>query len=242
MFRVKTLMFLLLVQACAVMAQEPEYRAKNYPDGGGLMYDGYFIGDKPVSITRYFEDGRISSVQQFDADGNSTIVIYTVGATPYAEGAYKGKKRDGVWRFFSPKDGHLVILITYKNGVKDGQYIEYFDNGVALDSMNYSADKIDGERVKCFTNGQKQAVINYRAGVLDGAYISFSDDGSKVVEGTFSVGLRDGVWRFYDNDGSVTEYKFKKGHCKKYEEFLKKESAEADIDRHIAEPSFESIQ
>ncbi len=242
MFRVKTLMFLLLVQACAVMAQEPEYRAKNYPDGGGLMYDGYFIGDKPVSITRYFEDGRISSVQQFDADGNSTIVIYTVGATPYAEGAYKGKKRDGVWRFFSPKDGHPVILITYNNGVKDGQYMEYFDNGVALDSMNYSADKIDGERVKCFINGQKQAVINYKAGVLDGAYISFSDDGSKVVEGVFSEGVRDGVWRFYDNDGSVTEYKFKKGHCKKYEEFLKKESAEADIDRHIAEPSFESIQ
>ncbi|MCQ2350997.1 MAG: toxin-antitoxin system YwqK family antitoxin [Paludibacteraceae bacterium] len=242
LFRVRILMFLLLVQACAVMAQEPEYRAKNYPDGGGLMYDGYFIGDKPVSITRYFEDGRISLLQQFDADGNSTVVMYTVGATPFAEGAYKGKERDGVWKFYSTKDGHTIMLITYNNGVKDGQYIEYFDNGVVLDSMNYSADKIEGERTKYFKNGQKLAVMNYKAGVADGHYVSYFDTGELDSEGNFKNGKRDGVWKFTQANGTVKEYKFKDGKCKKYEAEIRKEVIDSDINHHIAEPSLDDIR
>lgn len=241
MFRVKILMFLLLVQACAVMAQEPEYRSKNYPDGG-IMYDGYFIGDKPVSITRYYESGHVKSVQVFDTNGNSTIIMYNMGGTLFADGGYNSdKRRDGVWKFYTYKR-KLSNLVTYRDGVKEGQVIVYTESGLVLDSMNFVADKLDGERVKYFTNGQKQAVINYKAGVVDGAYVSFFDDGGKVMEGTFSNGVRDGIWMFYDKDGSYKEYKFKKGRCKKFEDFLKKESAEAEIDRHIAEPSFETIQ
>lgn len=234
-------MFLLTVFACIVNAQEQEYRSKNYPDGG-IMYDGYFIGEKPVSVTRYYVSGRVKSVQQFDASGNSTVKMFNEDATPFAEGGYNAaKERDGVWKFYSDKGG-VSNIITFRDGKKDGQVIVFTASGLVLDSMNYASDILDGERVKYYTNGKKQVVFNYKAGVVDGSYESFFEDGGKALEGVFKDGKRDGVWKFYDENGSVVEYKFNKGRCKKYEDYLKKESVEADIDHHIAEPSLESIR
>ncbi len=230
-----------LALSLTVMAEEPEYRSKNYPDGGGLMYDGYFIGDKPVEITRYTEGGHIRSYQKFDSEGNSTIKIYTSTATPFADGAYKGKNRDGKWQFYSTHDGTLLITVTYNNGIKDGFAEFFFPSGKLMETVNYKNDTLDGERVQYFENGQKLAVIHYKNGVLDGEYKSFIDTGEPDSEGNFVNGKRDGVWKFYDEKGAAKEYKFKNGRCKKYEDMLKKADMESEIDPHIPEPDMDKV-
>ncbi len=225
-----------LALSLTVMAVEPEYRSKNYPDGG-LMYDGYFIGDKPVEITRYTEGGRIKSYQKFDHEGNSTIKIYTPSATPLAEGAYVGKNRNGKWTFYSTNDGTVMMTITYKNGLKEGLTELFFESGKLMETINYKNDTLDGERVQYFENGQKLAVIHYKNGMLDGTFQSFIDTGEPDSEGTFVNNKRDGVWKFYNDKGVVTEYKFKNGRCKKYEDMLKKEDMMSETDPHIPEPN-----
>lgn len=230
----------LLVVSQAVFSADAEYRSKNYPDGG-IMYDGHFIGDKPVDVTRYYRSGRVQSTQQFDGSGNCTVKMFNEDATPFAEGMYNSaKQRDGVWRFYG-KNGGVANIVSFREGLRDGQTIMFSASGVVLDSMNYVSDKLDGERVKYYPNGKKMVVFNYKAGVVDGKYVSFFDDGSTDTEGAYKEGLKDGVWKFYQEDGSITEYKFKKGKCKKYEDAIKKENVESDIDRHIAEPSIENL-
>lgn len=224
---------------CA-MAAEPEYRVKSYPDGG-VQYDGYFIGDQPVEITRYYQNSRIQSVQKFNPDGSSTINIYSEGATPFAEGAYdKEKRRTGHWDFYAD-GGKTIMKIDYKEGKKDGTTVLYFKDGAIMDSISYKADKLDGERTQFFQNGRKLAVINYKDGVPDGSYISYFDDGSVDRSGSYKDGQRDGEWLFYKADGTVEEYKFKNGKCKKYDDMLRKENRDSETDPHIPEPTIENL-
>jgi len=240
MKRLFILVFALSALAFYAFADgESEYRSKNYPDGG-IMYDGHFIGDRPLDVTRYYKSGRIQSVQIFDTNGNSSIKMFNENATLFAEGGYKGKNRDGVWKFYSSK-GTIAALITYSNGQKDGQTIEYFESGVVLDSMNYSLDILEGERSQYYQNGQLLARFSYKGGVPNGYYVSYFDSGDKDCEGNFVDGEKDGVWKYYDASGAVTEYKFKKGKCKKFDDALKKESVDSDVNTHIAEPSLDNF-
>ncbi len=229
----------LLASLCSVAA-EPEYRVKSYPDGG-VQYDGYFIDDKPVEVTRYYQNGRIQSVQKFNADGSSSISIYSEGATPFAVGSYdKEKRRTGHWEFFAD-GGRNVMKVDYKNGMKDGVTVLYFKDGSVMDSINYKADKLHGRRVQFYQNGKKLAVINYNDGVPDGKYVSYFDDGSIDRTGNYSAGKRDGMWYFHNANGSVDEYRFRNGRCKKYEDLLRKENRDSEIDTHIPEPSIDNL-
>lgn len=227
------------IVACAV-AQEGEYRAKSYPDGG-VMYDGFFIGDKPTEITRYFPNSRIQSVQKFSQDGSSTIKLYYENATPFAIGGYdKDQKRDGKWIFYGD-GGYTVMTVTYKNGLKDGVSVLYFKSGVVMDSLTYTADKLNGVRTQYYDNGQKLAVIGYKNGVPDGEYISYFDTGEIDREGNYVEGKREGVWKIHKADGTIEEYKFKAGKCKKYEDMLRKEHKDSDTDPHIPEPTIDNM-
>ena len=236
----RVLIFALMAASLCAMAAEPEYRVKSYPDGG-VQYDGFFVGEKPVEITRYYQNGRIQSVQKFNSDGSSTINIYSEGATPFAVGAYDSeKRRTGHWEFFAD-GGTTVMKVDYKAGLKDGLTVLYFKNGAAMDSIYYKNDKPDGERTQFYKNGVKLAVINYKDGVPDGYYISYFDDGSIDREGNYKEGLRDGEWKFYNADGSIEEYKFKSGKCNKYEDMLRKENRDSETDPHIPEPSIDNL-
>lgn len=217
-----------------------EYRSKNYPDDGGLMYDGYFKDDKPVEITRYYKNERVRSVQKFDEEGNSTIKMFNENATPFAIGSYKGREKDGIWTFFSDK-GKVSEVISYSNGKRDGYTVEHFEDGSIMDSVRYSNDVLDGERYQYYQNGQLMAKYSYKNGVVDGHYESYFDDGSRDVEGDYKNGQRDGIWHFYEQNGSIKEFKFKNGKCKKYDDALKKEVIESDRNPHIEEPTIENI-
>ena len=236
----RILILALMAASLCTVAAEPEYRVKSYPDGG-VQYDGFFIGDNPVEITRYYPNGRIQSVQKFNADGSSSINMYSEGATPLAVGWYDNeKRRTGHWEFYVD-GGNTIMKIDYKEGMKDGVTVLYFKDGAVMDSINYKADKLDGERTQFFQNGRKLAVINYKNGVPDGSYISYFDDGSIDRSGNYKDGLRDGVWLFYNADGSVDEYKFKNGKCRKYEDMLRKENRDSETDPHIPEPTIDNM-
>lgn len=228
----------MLTFAC--YAQEPEYRVKSYPNGG-IMYDGYFIEGKPTEITRYYESGRIQSYQKFSKDGSSTIELYNSDATPFAKGGYdSNKRRHGTWIFYG-ENGVMVMKATYKAGLKDGLMLLYFNSGVVMDKVYYKDDKIDGERTQFYQTGEKLAIMNYTAGILNGYYVSYFDNGDRDCEGYYKDGLRDGEWKFYNADGSIDEYKFRNGKCRKYEDMLKRENRESEIDRHIPDPSIEDL-
>ena len=78
------------------------------------------------------------------------------------EWEYKdGKRADGVSKGWYPK-GNLKQIKNYKNGVKHGKLIRYYNNGQVLDEFNYKNGLRHGTLTTYFTNGKimKQSIWN----------------------------------------------------------------------------------
>jgi antitoxin component YwqK of YwqJK toxin-antitoxin module len=104
----------------------------------------------------------------------------------------KGNK-EGLWIFKGPT-GKKLREANYKNGIKDGQEILYFNN-----------------------NNRKESIANYKNGKLNGPYVSFHNkSGSQIEEkGEYKNGKRHGYWIFsdifYNKEGTYVNGK-KHGH------------------------------
>ena len=70
---------------------------------------------------------------------------------------------------------------TFKNGKKDGPFVDYWDNG------------------------QSESQGTYKNGKMDGPYVSYPDNGQFRAKGTLKDGKREGPWVVYKKDGTVWE-------------------------------------
>ena len=87
-----------------------------------------------------------------------------------------GKRADGVTKGWWP-NGELKHTWTYKDGIKNGAYAEYFDTG------------------------QKRREGTHKDGERDGLWTVWYENGQKWREGYWKDGARDGKWTFWSPDG-----------------------------------------
>jgi len=71
---------------------------------------------------------------------------------------------------------------SFKDGKKDGLWVEYHDNG------------------------QLQEEGTYKDGKMDGPWVSYWDNGQLGSKGTWKDGKREGPWVGYHKDGTVDAY------------------------------------
>jgi MORN repeat variant len=89
--------------------------------------------------------------------------------------------------------------------VKDGIFVAY---GTGADRMiqGYYRDGIqDGEWTTWYENGVRSAVDHYRDGVQDGLHTSWYANGVKAIEGNYRKGKREGVWTRWDPTGLTSK-------------------------------------
>ena len=58
---------------------------------------------------------------------------------------FKNGKREGKYEVYDNKDGTMVLLGNYKQGKKDGVWLDYKTNGNLLTKRSY----VDGKLIKC---------------------------------------------------------------------------------------------
>jgi MORN repeat protein len=102
-----------------------------------------------------------------------------------------------------PPAGEEVWCQKMVNGkpVKDGIFVVY---GTGTDRMieGYYRDGVqEGEWTTWYENGQRSAVDNYRHGRQDGLHTSWYANGVKALEGQYREGKREGVWTRWDPTG-----------------------------------------
>jgi antitoxin component YwqK of YwqJK toxin-antitoxin module len=101
--------------------------------------------------------------------------------------------------------------ITYKNGVRDGEYISYFDDGEIKEKGRYKNDLKDGEFIfwlKKESAGEWRSLekkVTYKNGVRDGEYISYIKYDKIKEKGSYKNGVRDGEYISYFDNGKIEE-------------------------------------
>jgi len=182
---------------------------------GRKVYEGQFKDNIPQGTFKYYyPGGSVKAISVFSDDGKSTnTTTYFPNGKKNAEGKYLNEKREGLWRFFSEFDEKLVSeemytagkkngpaktyfagttlieMITWKDGVKDGSWIQYFDDGKVKLQSSYKNDLKDGSLVVFYPNGQKFNIGQYKNGYPDGQWLTYDLDGKLLSTDIYDNGV-----------------------------------------------------
>lgn len=168
-------------------------------NNGNKMYEGEFKDDNPVgTFKRYYEDGKLKSTQVYKPKSDeSEVTIYdTDGKTITTVGHYKGKVKDGEWKYYN--EGKLTLVENYVNGKREG-ISKGYKNDAVIEEIPYKNDKIDGIRKAFLENGKIYSETEYKDGKMNGNYKLYEGQEQPIEEGSFKNGKRSGEWRSYDD-------------------------------------------
>ncbi len=174
-----------------------------YYENGKIKYEGYFKDNKPVgTFKRYYDDGTLLAVQNFiDNSDFSFVKMYYQTGNLAAEGRYKGKEKDSIWKYYSYYDKTLRLEEKYQNGKRHGASIKYYPNGRPAEILMYSNDAKNGTWKQFFQNGTLKLEATYINNKREGDYKLFRPDGTPEMQGRFSNNLMVGEWIYFDEKG-----------------------------------------
>ena len=98
-------------------------------------------------------------------------------------------------------DGALRLEESWRDGERDGPFVEYHRNGRKAREGAWAMGRKDGTWTIWFEDGTVEEVSTWRAGIADGPFVAYHRSGSKRVEGRHCGGAQCGTWRTFDERG-----------------------------------------
>jgi antitoxin component YwqK of YwqJK toxin-antitoxin module len=172
---------------------------------GHKVYEGQFKNNIPQGTFKYyFPDGSMKAVSVFSDNGRTTVTTtYFPNGKKNAEGKYVNEKREGLWRFFSKFDESLVSEEVYKTGKKDGIAKTYFAGKAMAEVTNWKNGLREGPWIQYFDDGTVKLQGTYKNDLKEGTLTVFYPTGQKFNTGQYLDGYPDGKWFTYDLDGKL---------------------------------------
>jgi len=97
----------------------------------------------------------------------------------------------------------ILFLVSCSN--KDVR-VEYYSNGQIHLKCEISANGVrDGAYISYYQNGQKRSEGNYKNDKQTGFWITWHENGNKSSEGSYKNGLQTNEWRFYYKNGKLQQ-------------------------------------
>lgn len=124
--------------------------------------------------------------------GNGTPeYIYSVGSWTFGEPVPQDE-----YRVFWP-DGSLRMRGTYCEGLREGQWVTYFEHGGVSRCETFVEDERNGAAMAYYPGGTVKWSGQFEDGLREGTWVFWHDNGCVACCGTYLHGLE------CDDDGSV---------------------------------------
>ena len=159
-------------------------------DGLGAEAEMYHANGFPASKGKYV-DKKKEGVWKFYSSGKKGMLI--------GEENYAGNKKTGYAFKYYP-DGSVAEKIIYKDDKKNGEWIQYHHGGKLALKSSFVNGLVEGKYQAWYENGQTEFLGQYKYDVRDGEWIIYNKDGSVK----YRIEYVDGIARpnKYDNDAS----------------------------------------
>lgn len=108
------------------------------------------------------------------------------------------------------EDGILIKISHYKQGKLHGKFNRYYSDGQKHFEVTYNNGEPNGEALEWYSNGQLKLRRIYENGVQNGSYTFWNSTGVKVLDGQMQNDERDGEWYEldeYDNKTHINIYR-----------------------------------
>lgn len=178
---------------------------KKMDENGTCVYVGQFKDDQPYGMFTYFDtEGRKMTEMNFSKGGSVAYSkMYYIDGKLQAEGKYLNQKKDSVWNFYNA-DGLFLSTETWVNGKKEGKVIVYHPGTKQAASITIFKNGLeDGEYVEYYSGGQMKMKATYVAGNMEGTAIWYFEDGRINILGAYQHAVKHGKWTYYNGDGTV---------------------------------------
>lgn len=159
-------------------------------------------------------------IKHDEKTGRSESYMYHENGVLMAFGIYRMQKKDSVWTQFGPtgrlsfketykngvlngkatvyyipedpedKSQKIAKVTNYKDGVVEGEVIEYFDYGTVKTKCNYLNGKRHGLCVSNHANGQTMMHERYKYGIKNGYFQAFDESGKEIGRTYYRYGSK----------------------------------------------------
>lgn len=163
----------------------------------------YILKNKVIAKEFLNEKGEVVSVT--GELPNGLIKQYDIDGKLVSENNYNAGKLEGVNKSFY-SDGKTVATVkNYKNGVLEGKFFEYYENGNKKTESNYKDGILNGTLKKYSISGTLLSSAQYADGKLEGLYKEYFVTGKPKKEIEYYNGLKEGFCKEYSADGILKE-------------------------------------
>ena len=196
--------------------QYEEYTEKKLDGKQDVFEDGVLVetnfynkGEKLPKYYTYYSDGSIKEAydveEYYDEETgvtlkNGSYIVYDENKKVEKKEQYKNGELDGEC---VDKDYGYTTIANYKNGILNGAYVRYYENGNKKVEKNYINGKISGEVKEYYLEGGIQIVSNYKEDKLEGPYMGYYESGKIKEKNTFKNNNVDGEMIVYYENGKV---------------------------------------
>jgi antitoxin component YwqK of YwqJK toxin-antitoxin module len=159
----------------------------SYNPTGHLTIAGHYSKNfKSGKWIEYFENGLPKDETSYKVMDVKTKMDYG-----YMKGhTVKESIKHGHYVSYSNKDFKKVEEGQYKNGDKDGEWIDYYPGGkMPAVFTTYKKGELNGPMRQYDRMGKVSSEINYSKGEKDGKFIIYNEAGKVVKEKVFSNGI-----------------------------------------------------
>ena len=161
-----------------------------------------YINDKKYINANYVADSLHGKYEYYNNKGALIHRKYFKNGT--LEGDYKS--------YFKVGEKLQEFYIPYKNGLIDGEVLEFYANGEIYAKSFYVSGKKTGIETVYHYNKKIASEINFVKGELSGSYKSYHPNGKVNEVGQSLEGSYTGSWKSYYSNGILqSEYNYRKG-------------------------------
>ncbi len=154
------------------------------------------------TLKRFYNNGKLKAKLTYSDDSPETWAeIYYSNGNLAARGKYYKMEKDSIWKYFSYYSGNLTSEEAYLKGKKNGKFKYYYDNKSICQVINWKNGLKDGEWIQYFENGKKKMHTQYVDGQRHGKLIFYYPNGMIELTGFYHADVRIGTWHFFNEEG-----------------------------------------
>ena len=128
-------------------------------------------------------------------------VPFTGKVTGQEQGSFKNGVKDGAWIGYY-ETGELYSKGNFKTGKEEGAWV-YYHNGQLESKGNFEHGKREGHWVFYWSSGELSYKGNYKNGFREGAWVGYHVNGQLSWKGNYKNSQHEGFWVSYEENGTV---------------------------------------
>ena len=117
------------------------------------------------------------------------------------------KPYTGICNIINPKNGSITQKLSFEKGILSGEAVAYYPTGKIRRKGTFKNGMLDGAWEFFDEDGNKTLLVNYQKDNLEGTYIKWFSNGHVQEQGIYRQNSKIGEWETYTESGELESKK-----------------------------------